>query len=84
MRQSVLDVDALVGVEGEELVQQVDQLRGGGPREQLVPRHLGALGQRPQEVPRLRISIHLNSLRPINLGFCVFGFKSCMHPIRLF
>ena len=62
MSQSVLDLDALVGVEGEELVQQVDQLRGGGPREQLVPRHLGALGQRPQEVPRLRISIILTAL----------------------
>ena len=53
MRERVLDRDALVGVEGQELVEQVDQLGARRPRQQLVPRHLGALGQRPQEVPRL-------------------------------
>ena len=62
VRQSVLDLDALVGVEGEELVQQVDQLGARRSRQQLVPRHLGALGQRPQEVPRLMISIILTTL----------------------
>ena len=55
MCQRVLDRDALVRVEGQELVEQVDQLGARRPRQQLVPRHLGALGQRPQEIPRLSI-----------------------------
>ena len=51
--ECVLDLDALVGVEGEELVEQVDQLGTGGTGEELLPRHLGTLRQRAQEVPSL-------------------------------
>ena len=54
MCECVLDLDALVGVEGEELVEQVDQLGAArGARQQLLPRHLGPLRQRAQEVPGL-------------------------------
>ena len=53
MCECVLDLDALVGVEGEELVEQVDQLGTGGTGEELLPRHLRPLRQRAQEVPSL-------------------------------
>ena len=76
MCEGVLDGDALVGVEGEQLVEQVDQLGTGGAGEELLPRHLGPLRQRPQEVPSLfhqliwLINQSDNTFYFQSIGFC--------------
>lgn len=51
--QRLLHTHAVVGVEGEHLVEQVKRL-GVGVRVECRPGHLGLVGQRLQVAPRLR------------------------------